>query len=504
MTTLTAPLSRALLLLLLVHALIHAALGFSLGLSGDEAHYALYAAHPALSYYDHPPLVGWVQIPLVGLDAAEGVLRLLPGVMWLATAVLIHALGQRLHRQLSPSVTESEAQRSAWWGVLAFSLAPLPHVLGIGLLPDTLLMLLTAALMLQTLRLLDPALAQDTHQWLLLGALLGLAGLAKYTAIFAAVPVAACLLLMYGAAILRRAAPWLALALALVLVAPVFVWNAQNNWISFAYQLHHGAGSDWRVAHLATFVLVQALLYPLVLWGALSAVRFLPAAPLPVRWLVSFALLPLAVLGYLAGGGSGLPHWTAPAWVALAPFAGIGLSALWSRGRRRLLWLLGAMQAFFCLALFTLMLSAGPPWLRSLGGPAEIFNPFSDFYGWDEAGARARRWSDQLGVPRLAVQNWTLASRLAWYARPLTVHVIAPGFDQFSLWSGELPKSGSALLLDWSQMAYQLPVGTGQFESCEALERFAVHRAGRPVAHFSLHLCKGWGGQPQPRRVGEP
>ena len=42
-------------------------LGAVIGLSVDEAHYLLYAVHPALSYFDHPPLVGWVQWPLVAL-----------------------------------------------------------------------------------------------------------------------------------------------------------------------------------------------------------------------------------------------------------------------------------------------------------------------------------------------------------------------------------------------------------------------------------------------------
>ena len=40
---------------------VHACVGAAVGLSVDEAHYLLYALHPALSYFDHPPLVGWVQ-----------------------------------------------------------------------------------------------------------------------------------------------------------------------------------------------------------------------------------------------------------------------------------------------------------------------------------------------------------------------------------------------------------------------------------------------------------
>lgn len=496
--------SSLLLSILFGASLLHFGIGWVLGLSGDEAHYALYAAHPALSYYDHPPLVGWVQWPLVALGAPDGVLRLIPELLWLGTALLVHALALRLHALVQPAA--GSAQAAGLWAVLAYSLAPLLHVLGIGLLPDTLLMFFTAALMLQTLRLLDAAQAQRLGNWLGLGALLGLAGLAKYTAIFAALPVAACLLAAHGPGLLRRAAPWLALLLAVVLVLPVFIWNAQHDWASFRYQLHHGAGSHWRVGQLVGFLLAQLLLYPLLLWGVFGLRRrVLGGAGLraPWGWLLVFALLPFVVLAYLSGGGSSLPHWTAPAWVALAPWVGIGLAALWASGCRRLIWVLGAVQALFCVVLYVFLLTAGPTWLRNEGA-SEPVNPFTDFYGWYAAGTRAQQLAREHQVARLAVQNWTLASRLAWYARPLPVHVIAPGQDQFSFWSGELQPGASAVLMDWSQMAYKLPVGPGQFARCEPLDSFAVERAGRPIARFSFYLCHGWGGQPAPRRLDEP
>ena len=491
--------------ILLLHSLIHGVLGSVLGLSGDEAHYALYAAHLDWSYYDHPPLVGWLQWPLVALGAPDGVLRLIPEALWVITALLVHASARRLQGLLAPAVGSADA--AGLWAVLAFSLAPVLHVLGIGLLPDTLLMLFTAAVFWQTLRMLDPLEVQRARAWLLLGALLGLAGLAKYTAIFVALPVLLCLLLAHGARVVLRPWPWLALLLALLLVSPVFVWNARHDWISFTYQLKHGAGSHWQASQVLVFLLAQVLVYgPLLLWGALALLRPRVTA---LRWhaaqlaLLSFFALPFAVLLYLSGGGSGLPHWTAPAWVALAPFAGVGLAALWAAGRRRVIWVMGVAQALFCVLLYALMLLAGPPWVSSQGQPEPI-NPFTDFYGWDVLGQRAQALAREHGVSHLAVQNWTLASRFAWYARPLPVHVLDPAFDQFSLWSGDLPPGASAVLMDWSQMAYKLPVGAGRFERCTPLETLPVQRAGRAVASFSLYLCQGWGGQPAPKRLDEP
>lgn len=494
-----------LILILLGNTLLHFGLGWALGLTGDEAHYALYAAHLDLSYYDHPPLVGWIQWPLVALDASAGFLRVIPETLWLITAVLVYAIAQRLQGKVSAS--SGVASSAGLWAVVAFAVAPMSHILGIGLLPDTLLMTLTAAVLLQTLRMQDAAEVRRLPAWLLLGGLLGLAGLAKYTAIFVAIPVVICLVVAHGWRVLCARGPWLALALAVGLVLPVFVWNAQHDWISFAYQLHHSSGSHWQWSQMGLFVLVQGLLYLLLAWGLVGLIR--RCAPglgqrlsAPQWSLLVFFALPFGVLMALSGGGSGLPHWTAPAWVALAPFAGVGLAALWVSGRRRVIWVLGSLQGALCLALYALMLSAGPPWISSqkLSGTPEPINPFTDFYGWDTAAAKAQQLAQTHKVNRLAVQNWTLVSRLAWYARPLPVHVLDAAFDQSLLWSGELPLGADVLLLDWSQMAYQLPVGPGQFQSCTPLGAFPVQHWGRPVTYFAFYLCQGWGGKPKPQR----
>jgi hypothetical protein len=85
---------------LAIAALIHLALGFSFELSVDEAHYLLYAKHMAWSYFDHPPLVGWIQWPLVSLDASTGVLRLVPELLWLISCVLVYIVTSELQRFL--------------------------------------------------------------------------------------------------------------------------------------------------------------------------------------------------------------------------------------------------------------------------------------------------------------------------------------------------------------------------------------------------------------------
>ncbi|RFO96329.1 glycosyl transferase [Rhodoferax lacus] len=479
---------------------LHALLGAVLGLSVDEAHYALYAAHPALSYFDHPPLVGWAQWPLVALGAPTVVLRLVPGLLWLGTLLLVYHLARRLQAAAPGGASE----QAGFWAVASLLLAPLMHILGISLLPDTLLMFWSAALMLQTLRLMQRTQPPALSQWLLLGALLGLAGLSKYTAIFTAAAVALCLLRAHGMAVLRQPGLWLGTLLALLIVSPVPIWNAQNHWVSFVYQAKHGAGSGWQGLNVARFGLLQLLAYgPLLLWGW-QGLRVATAAQ---RSLLAFFVIPFVVLAYLSGGGSSLPHWTAPAWVALAPFAGVGLARTWAAGKPWAVRALVLLQALACVALPAAMVSAGMPFLQGQAASAQAGNapnPFADLHGWDAAGERAQALAVQHGLDALAVQNWTLASRIGWYARPLKVHVLHDGFDQFDLWAGKLAAGGSALLVDWSQLPYETPLGAHGFAQCSWLERQEVQRLGYAVSSFDFYACSGWSGAPQPRLRSMP
>lgn len=482
----TVPLIHRMPLVVMALALLHLAIGASIGLSVDEAHYLLYAAHPDWSYFDHPPLVGWIQWPLVALDAPVWLTRALPGALWLLSAWGIF----HVTVQLQP------AQRDAGlWALAAFALAPVIHVLGIGLVPDTLLMALSIWTMALTLHMVrQPALA-GWRWWLLLGLALGLAGLSKYTAVLLAVPVMLCLLMRYGAGVLLQARVWAALLLALLVVAPVFWWNAQHDWVSLKYQAQHGSGGNWEALNVLRFLGIQAFAYgPLLLAGCMAT-----GVLQPWRWRWFF-LIPFGVLAYMAGGGVSLPHWTAPAWVCMAPFAGVVLARAWAGGQRRWVAALALLQVLICAAMLAITLGAGAPLMsRTLVVTPEGDNPFSDLFGWDAAGERARALASAQGLSSVSVQNWTLASRIGWYAQPLPVHVLDIGMSQFMLWAGALPAGGDTLLVDVSRLSFTPPLGEHGFAGCTLLETLPVYRWGAPVARFHFYACRGWSGSPKPQ-----
>ena len=499
--------------LLLLSLLAHAALASSFHLSPDETQYALYSVNLGWSYFDHPPLVGWVQWPWAQLGGQDILMRIVPMLSWALAAVGLMALAV----ELAPS----QKQMAARAALLLWSLSPIPHLLGLALVPDTLLLPITCALMVVTWRLCDVPHARSWRLWLALGLLLGLAGLTKYTAVLLAVGVVLALLLAHGPRLLTWPQPWVAALVAGLLISPVILWNATNDWISFAYQFSHAKGNaDWRPSRVAAFLLVQVLGYGLLLvigsWSAWRLSRKTPdklaAAPKVASRAISvllfcacFGLPTLLLLTYLSGRGSTLPHWSAAAWAALVPLAASACISLWQT-RRKTLFALGVFQAVSCVFVAGLMLSGG---IASESGaqavtepgqeaPGAVFNPIADLYGWDAAARRARALAtakvDASKPPTLAVFNWTLASRIAWYAGPLPVKVVQRHLDQFGLWWGVLERGENVLLVDWSQMSFVPPVGADQFERCELVDQLPVMRWGRQIEHFNFMLCRNWQG----------
>lgn len=509
--------------------LAHLVLAAVLSLSPDEAHYAVYGSRPDWSYFDHPPLVGWVQWPGAMLGGSDLLMRIVPMVCWLLTAWgVVHLTGllyshtpieaalNRAGEQSRLSAGMDGAARARMTGVALalLVLSPVPNLLGMALVPDSLLTPLTCAAMILTWRLCDAGESRRLGLWLALGACLGLSGLAKYTAVLLALGCALALVRAHGLRVLLRPALWGAVLVALLAVVPVLGWNAAHDWISFRYQLGHAAGSSqWRGYRVAVYLVVQVLGFGvLILAGLLAARRDLPSTLRqaatrisPLGFVACFGLPPLLLYSVLSGRGTTLPHWSTPAWIALIPVAAAGVLGLWQR-RRLLVKVLFGLQTVICVAMIALLLAGGvgretEPQASSLPGQMRDrapVNPVADLYGWEAAAQRAKALAQSNRIGTLAVMNWSLGSRIAWYARPSPVKVINRHRDQFDLWFGTMTPGESVLLIDWSLMTFAPPVGPDRFEQCDLLEQMPVRHAGRQIAHFNFLLCRHWQAAAEP------
>ena len=474
---------------------LHLVMSALIDLSPDEAHYALYASHLDWSYYDHPPMVGWLQWVLLQASSGNVAMRVVPMLAWVLTAWGVVRVGDALYPQLAASSV---------WGVrvdlLLLLLSPIPHLLGVALTPDTLLMPLTCWVMWLTWRVCeDTANVHSLRTWFLLGVALGLSGLTKYTAVLLAFGVVLALCQAYGWRWLLLRGPWLALAIAVLCVVPVLYWNAIHDWASFVYQTKHAAGGNaWHARKLLLYVVVVVIAYGLIVPWAL---RVAGPSKKSALFVAAFATPGLLLLFYLSGRGSTLPHWAAPFFVAVLPMAASGVQTLLVRYARRMQVLL-VLQASLCVAMFTLMCAGGIPTENDtqaltppgIGTDKVSRNPFADLHGWSQAADHAVQWAQEKNTTTLAVTNWTLASRIAWYARPMPVKVVNTHGDQFDIWFGRLAAHEDAIWIDWSLMGFAPPVGASQFSRCDVLENLPVLVWERQLAHFNISHCQDWQG----------
>lgn len=197
-------------------------------LTWDENYYWVWSQNLQLSYYDHPPMVAWL--------FALG--NFLPAFMLKWPAVLFGHLFFLVWDQFLKNIDFSIEQRKSFFILAMFS--PLVGLSTLALTPDLPLLLFIGI----SIFTFERALKKNTLFWYsLFGLALGLGFTSKYHIVLM-VPG----LLLY----LIASKKWLqvnptgvvfALIGFLVGASPVWIWNLQNEWVSFRFQLNHGIGT---------------------------------------------------------------------------------------------------------------------------------------------------------------------------------------------------------------------------------------------------------------------
>lgn len=315
------------------------ALAQALPITGDEAYFILWGRHPDLGYYDHPPLVGWLLSLLLVAGDAQVWLRL-PAVL------LNSAIALLLMLVLRPV---AGTERAALGGLL-YLLAPV-NLINVLVTTDT--PLIFCALL--SILALQRAVAGGSRWWFVLsGALLGLAFLAKYFAVLLGLAYAAYLL---GVRRDGRAVQGLGLILLGVLPSAALNlwWNHQHCWDNVLFNLYtrHTAGSfDWQNPALYAVSLVYLATPPLLYhaWRARGAfTQALRQRALPA-WMTVIAGGLFALLSLKARVGL---HWL----LAFYPFLFLALTPLLDgralRGSVRFMAVFGVLH----LAAITVVLA---------------------------------------------------------------------------------------------------------------------------------------------------
>ena len=470
------------LLLVVVVSLVRIIASANMGLGTDEAHYALYGLHLDSSYYDHPPMIGWLQAIILQFSDSDIALRIMPTLLFAATALVLHRVTVTLFPLETP-----------WLGFISVVLLQsglIFQLIGMSMLPDGPLLLFG---LLALLALHGVATSNSLRYWLLLGLWLGFAGLSKYTAITLAITAILALLPGRFFRALSTPGPWLAILLALLLISPVLYWNYSHDWISFVYQLNHGTGNpDWKAKNFVLAQLAQMLAYGpgIYLFGIVAILSNLRDwRDQSVMLCLALALPVLLMFGWGSGYQMTLPHWVSLGWAALLPLIARWLYQQW---QQRLVRAVAVGSAVYALLLILIVFSEFfMPWMPF----PDNRNPLRDLYGWQQAAQHAAELQDEMastpgGKPLLFADRWVYASRLAWYARPAAVQVLDTRYDQFDIWFGS-PQDGSrGILVTWPEQ--KAPPETGgpeQFSECILRDTLPIIQRGHLLSTFFFYEC---------------
>jgi hypothetical protein len=333
--------TRLTLALIVISAIARIVLAWLLGLGVDESYEVVQARVPSLGYFDHPPLSFWIAGSMARVFGTEQrvVLRLPFILLFAVTTWLLFRLTARLY-----------GERAGFVAALLLNVAP---VFGLStggwILPDGPLAcaMVTAAYCLSRLFVDSPeeqaarvGAGAAWRWWLAAGLATGFALLSKYHGVFL---LAGTLLFVATRREARfwlaRSEPYVAVALALFVMSPAIIWNAEHEFASFRFQAGRATSHGLHLTSLLQNLAGQ--LGYLLPWIGVSLLwqlaRGLRGGPRDAgRWLLCcLAAGPITVFTLIAlGGNPGLPHWPAPGYLLLFPLLGDAVVRYEARGAR--------------------------------------------------------------------------------------------------------------------------------------------------------------------------
>jgi len=476
-----------------------------LPLSNGEAYYYTWSRFLDWSYYDHPPLIAWMVRATTLFGSSPAAVRLGPVLAAGAFGLLFYRLAERLFRP-----------RAAFFALVLVTALPVFLASSFVLNPEAPL----APLWVGFLCVLEGMRRRDGwHRPLLAGALLGLAFLAKYTAVLL-VPAA----LLYVASSaptrrwLRRPSFYAGGAVALLIALPVLLWNQARGWPSLHLHLVERAAAALPVpgenrinqlvaisssgggGHVESFLRVlvgqlmsySPLLAPLLVMALVRSLRrcrrddrdlFITALSWPV-------LLPLLV--FMTRLRDAEQHWTMMAMLPAVLAAGHYGDEAWSRsGKLRTVALAG-------IALSGVLFFLGNVHARSTALlrliPAAHYDARADMInelvGWDEVRASLTRAASAAhGKVVLASNHYSLCGRLFYEmgdAPP--VYCPSPRRSAFDFFDRRDPPANATVIALTTDIHDELP-GSLANRRCVLADQVDIERGGRRVARYFVHTC---------------
>ena len=318
----TSLVKRQLFWLIVISSFTRGLLAWILDLGSNEAYYWTYGSFPELSHIDHPPMIGWlIQLFTVNM-ALEGefFLRLASVIIGSLNTWIVFIIGRRIRNERTGLYAALLYTASFYCSVIAGTFIS-PDT------PQTLFMLLSIYFLHEGL-IVKYETCEETRTLcrialMLAGIFIGLAMLSKYSSFFIWVG-AFVYIISSNRKILGDIYLYLSVLLSLVFLLPVFLWNVENDFISFAFQsakLPLFNSTPDVVTFIKSTVLIIIYNNPLNIFIMTYAVlifrkkKFLTASQF--RLLISLSLPILIFFITVSFFAEGKTNWSAPGFIPL-------------------------------------------------------------------------------------------------------------------------------------------------------------------------------------------
>jgi 4-amino-4-deoxy-L-arabinose transferase-like glycosyltransferase len=451
---------------------------------GDEAYYWMWGQHLSWSYFDHPPLDGWLQ----GLNAAllgwsNLSVRLLT---WLSLAGTLGVLWL-WSKLLAPD------DRLGWFvqAAVLYLTIPIIFMMSAFAYHDHLLIFFVVATTYAF-----HSFARDWEAgikaWRKLfaaAALLGLAVLTKYNGVFLGLGIAAWIAWRPKLrALYLTPQLWLAALLAVLIQAPVFYWNLTEGWASLRYHFTERDHLNWgtpSIRQVVDFLGAMVASMSPVLFLALLRLPFLrrrsddDARSLSLAGIVyvlstlAWAIIALYIYIYV--------HWNIVAYAVLAPVVLRLVS-------NRLAMLLHIAFGLVVITVGLLNYTVGPMKLLGFGDTGAAAS-----FGWPELAAEVAAQHKAHPEAFLAAARYTHAAQLGFQLHDADIAALNHLPSQNDYWWNAAAHAGQdALIVADAGAGSTIAEAAPRFASVEKLEDVPVVVRGQTVWSFEIWLGRGF------------
>ena len=482
-----------------------------LDLSPDEAHYWEWSRRLDLSYYSKGPLIAYLIAFFTAIGGNnEFSVRIGAVLISLFVSIILYAIAKDIFK----------SERAGFYAALIPSLTPL-YSAGAVLMTIDAPFILFWGLGVYVFRkaviweaggrrwgvekaFSTSHIPHPTPYWYLLGIIIGLGLLTKYTMALIYPCIALFLLFSKNDRFwLMRKEPYIAIVLSIVIFSPVIIWNFQHDWVTIRHtagQVHVADGLKISLKDFLEFIGSQfGVITPFIFLGLLFGMWKTGVLGLKNNdrdYLLLFSLSAPVFAFFLLKSiqAKVQANWATPAYFT----AFIAASGIYERlfFQQKKIWL----KLFIVMAIITGVITTIIAHDTRLLNIGEIdlearHDPTNRLMGWEVLGAKVGVIFDDMlkkGDAFIFSDSYQVASELAFYVpgNPVTYNAnLGRRMNQYDMWQGFNSLIGkNAVYIQDSNITLPHKVGNA-FSKCEKEPLLNIYRNGFVARKFSIFRC---------------